>query len=87
VEGGITLFDTAEVYGLGESERLLGRCVRGLEEGNCPIQVATKFFPFPWRWHGETVAQALTASLQRLQLDSIALYQVHWPFSIMGEKP
>lgn len=83
VEAGITLFDTAEVYGMGESERLLGRFV---QETDRPVQVATKFFPFPWRFNGQAVAKALAASLDRLQLTCVPLYQVHWPFSIMGEK-
>jgi aryl-alcohol dehydrogenase-like predicted oxidoreductase len=80
VENGITLFDTAEVYGLGESERLLGKFLRSAE---LPIQVATKYFPLPWRWDTNAVEMALTDSLKRLGLERVDLYQVHWPFSFL----
>jgi aryl-alcohol dehydrogenase-like predicted oxidoreductase len=78
VAAGITFFDTAEVYGLGESESLLGRFIQQTES---PIQIATKYAPLPWRFSGDAVSQAITASLQRLQLSQITLYQVHWPFT------
>lgn len=80
VDQGISFFDTAEVYGLGESERLLGQFIKSI---STPIQVATKYGPLPWRWQGQSVIEALDASLKRLQLDQIALYQVHWPFNFL----
>lgn len=81
---GITLFDTAEIYGLGESERLLGRF---LQQAQQPVVLATKYFPWPWRLSAKAVAEALTASLDRLQLERVDLYQVHWPFDLfMGQK-
>jgi len=80
VEAGVTFFDTAEVYGLGESERLLGRFMRSVSTS---IQIATKYGPAPWRFTGDAVAKALTASLKRLQADHVALYQVHWPFTFL----
>jgi aryl-alcohol dehydrogenase-like predicted oxidoreductase len=84
VEQGVTFFDTAEVYGLGESERLLGRFAKSTF---CPIQIATKYGPLPWRWNGQAVLDALAASLKRLEVEQIALYQVHWPFNFfMGER-
>lgn len=78
VEAGVTLFDTAEVYGVGESERLLGNFAQGSEGG---IAIATKYFPLPWRIFPQAVTEALTNSLQRLQVESIPLYQVHTPFT------
>jgi aryl-alcohol dehydrogenase-like predicted oxidoreductase len=73
-ELGITLFDTAEVYGFGRSERILGEAL-GHERGD--VVVASKIFPvapFPpvirHRWAG---------SAGRLGLDRIPLYQVHQP--------
>ena len=51
VAAGITLFDTAEIYGQGESERLLGALIR--ERGtaaSAPPVIATKFAPLPWRF-------------------------------------
>lgn len=73
---GITFFDTAEIYGFGESERLIGRFAQQTEQ---PIQLATKYFPLPWRWNRTAIADALTASLERLQMSEICLYQIHWP--------
>ena len=83
IAGGVTFFDTAEVYGLGESERLLGRF---LKQTTQPVQIATKYFPLPWRFGKQAVADALTASLQRIDVEQIALYQVHMPFDFfMGQ--
>lgn len=84
LDAGVTLFDTAEVYGFGKSETLLGQFIRTTPQA---VTVATKYFPLPWRWSAQAVADALTASLKRLQVDSIALYQVHWPFDFfMGQE-
>lgn len=84
VARGVTFFDTAEVYGLGESERLLGRFVKSAP---VPIQIATKYGPLPWRFNGQAVLEALDASLKRLDVEQISLYQVHWPFNfLMGER-
>lgn len=81
---GVTFFDTAEVYGLGKSEELLGQFIQDTET---PVAVATKYFPLPWRFNAQAVAETLTASLKRLQLPTVALYQVHWPFDfLMGQK-
>jgi aryl-alcohol dehydrogenase-like predicted oxidoreductase len=42
--------------------------------------VATKFFPYPWRIFKGNLKQALQASLKRLRLEKVDLYQIHWPF-------
>jgi aryl-alcohol dehydrogenase-like predicted oxidoreductase len=84
LEAGVNFFDTAEVYGLGESERLIGRF---LHLSDRPAFIATKYFPLPWRWSSKAVAETLTASLERLQLDAVDLYQVHMPFDFfMGQQ-
>ncbi|MCE2663888.1 MAG: aldo/keto reductase [Microcystis sp. 53602_E8] len=80
VEAGITFFDTAEVYGLGESERLLGKFT---QETDIPIDIASKFAPVPWRLGANAVHNAITESLNRLETDKITLYQVHWPFTFL----
>jgi len=77
LSAGIDFFDTAEVYGRGVSERLLGRFIR---ENNSQVTVATKFMPFPWRWTRRSVLRALRGSLRRLGLSYVDLYQLHWPF-------
>ncbi|MBW4426006.1 MAG: aldo/keto reductase [Nostoc desertorum CM1-VF14] len=78
LEAGITFFDTAEVYGMGLSEKFLGQFLQQTQQ---PVQIATKFGPLPWRFTAQSISDALTASLKRLQLERIALYQVHWPFA------
>ncbi|RME45393.1 MAG: aldo/keto reductase [Caldilineae bacterium] len=77
LRAGINWFDTAEVYGRGRSETLLGRYVRSAGE---PVVVATKFMPFPWRVSRGNLRRALQKSLQRLGLPGVDLYQIHWPF-------
>ncbi|PPJ64125.1 aldo/keto reductase [Cuspidothrix issatschenkoi] len=78
LDAGVTFFDTAEVYGLGLSEQFLGQFMKQTTQ---KLQIATKFGPLPWRWDSKSVSEALSASLQRLQVDRIELYQVHWPFT------
>ncbi|MEO0456935.1 MAG: aldo/keto reductase [Cyanobacteria bacterium P01_A01_bin.114] len=83
IAAGVNFFDTAEIYGFGESEKLLGQFMQATDH---PVIVATKYFPLPWRFSEQAVADALTASLKRLQVPTIALYQVHWPFDfLMGQ--
>jgi len=77
VDGGIDFFDTAEVYGDGESERLLGRFVR---ESGARAVVATKFMPFPWRLRRGNLVRALRRSLGRLEMERVDLYMVHMPW-------
>eukprot|EP00996_Jenningsia_fusiforme_P001496 NODE_2376_length_1215_cov_50.096913_g2168_i0.p1 GENE.NODE_2376_length_1215_cov_50.096913_g2168_i0~~NODE_2376_length_1215_cov_50.096913_g2168_i0.p1 ORF type:complete len:366 (+),score=63.08 NODE_2376_length_1215_cov_50.096913_g2168_i0:97-1098(+) len=83
VESGLTLFDTAEVYSNGDCERLLGKFianyVRAHPESANKIKVATKFFPMPYRLTQESLNKALDASLARLQLPAVDMYQVHGP--------
>jgi len=75
--GGVNWFDTAEVYGQGLSEKLLGQLIR---TANPRPFIATKCFPLPWRWNKASLARALRGSLRRLGVDYIDLYQMHWAF-------
>lgn len=77
IASGVRLFDTAEAYGFGQSERLLGRF---MAEAGEPIAIATKFFPYPWRVAGSQLLRALRRSLARLGVAQVDLYQMHWPF-------
>src|SRR5690349_19551973 len=72
---GVTLFDTAEVYGHGASEQILGYLVR---RSGAPVVVASKFALLPGR-SARSLAAALDGSLRRLRLGRIDLHQVHWP--------
>lgn len=80
LEVGTTFFDTAEIYGFGLSEDLLGQF---MQQSNQPVQIATKYGPVPWRFTAQSVSDALTASLKRLRVERVALYQVHWPFNFL----
>jgi aryl-alcohol dehydrogenase-like predicted oxidoreductase len=77
LNAGIDFFDTAESYGGGQSEKFLGQFIR---EANRPVTLATKFMPYPWRWHESNLRESLRASLQRLGVERVDLYQIHWPF-------
>ncbi len=84
LNAGLTLFDTAEIYGFGQSETLIGRFMQQRPQPSAPQPVvATKYFPLPWRFTKQSVADALAASLDRLQGSSVALYQVHWPLDFL----
>ncbi len=81
LENGIPLIDTAEIYGRGRSEQLIGQFLRQSEQ---PILLATKYFPYPWRLGGRPLLRALRASLQRLGREQVDLYQVHWPTPLVS---
>lgn len=76
IRSGIKFFDTAEVYGQGESENILGQF---LETTQDKVFVATKFMPFPWRLSRQSLISALKGSLKRLRLQQVDLYQIHQP--------
>ncbi|MFP5227015.1 MAG: aldo/keto reductase [Acidobacteriota bacterium] len=83
LDGGLNWIDTAAVYGLGSSEEIVGKAIRGR---------ATKplvFTKCSMRWDAdrkiyrslkkESLQEELDASLRRLGVDTIDLYQIHWP--------
>ncbi|HEX6263167.1 MAG TPA: aldo/keto reductase [Actinomycetota bacterium] len=76
LDAGITWIDTAEGYGSGRSEELVGRAIEGRE-----AFVATKVAPKPegTGHRPDEVRRACEASLERLAIDAIDLYQLHWP--------
>ncbi|MCY3783277.1 MAG: aldo/keto reductase [Chloroflexi bacterium] len=76
------LFDSAEIYGRGESERILGPLARA-SRGTV---VATKYWPSPRRFRSTSVDDAIDRSLARLGLDTIDLYQIHWPMSLIPHR-
>ncbi len=77
VSAGVNFIDTAEIYGRGRSETLVGQFIRECDE---PLIIATKCFPYPYRLSARALSRALQKSLQRLGVDSVHLYQMHWPF-------
>ena len=78
LESGINWIDTAEVYGDGVSETLVGRAVSGRRD---EVLLATKVGPAPegTGFRPEEIRSACEASLRRLRTDRIDLYQLHWP--------
>jgi aryl-alcohol dehydrogenase-like predicted oxidoreductase len=79
-ELGVTLFDTAEIYGFGRSERILGEA---LGDERSSVVVASKIFPvapFP-----TVVRQRWAGSAHRLGVQKIPLYQVHQPNPVVPD--
>src|SRR5689334_748176 len=80
IDAGVTLLDTAEMYADGESERIIGGLLREDPATAVRVAVATKFLPLPWRIPmKKQLRAALLASLDRLGVKSVALYQIHGP--------
>jgi aryl-alcohol dehydrogenase-like predicted oxidoreductase len=74
LEAGINFFDTAEGYGAGHSEEVLGRALEGRRD---EVVIATKVSRSHLR--EEDLVASCEASLRRLRTDRIDVYQVHWP--------
>ncbi len=75
-DNGINLIDTAEIYGWGRSERIVGEAVKGYSDVVVATKIAGCFFHPVW------IRKRVKGSLRRLGLKTIPLYQVHWPPSI-----
>ena len=83
LDNGVNFFDVADVYGLGRVEELLSEA---LGEKRHDVVIATKC-GLTWDQQGKVhrdlrkgaVLQAVEASLRRLRVDTIPLYQIHWP--------
>lgn len=83
VDLGVNWIDTAAVYGLGHSEEVVGRAVKSLSPKPYIFTKCTQ------RWYADgsvyrtlkaaSITEELEASLKRLQVDTIDLYQIHWP--------
>lgn len=84
IDLGVTLFDTAAVYGWGEGEKLLGRALEGRRGDVVVVSKAG----IPWDEEGggrrrdssrESLEKSLNESLSRLQTDYLDLFLIHWP--------
>ncbi|MBO0791967.1 MAG: aldo/keto reductase [Ktedonobacteraceae bacterium] len=74
VDAGVNFFDTAEGYGFGKSERLLGECIK---QNSRPVVIASKYMPLPMH----QFRKALDGSLKRLGIQTIDLYYMHFPLT------
>jgi aryl-alcohol dehydrogenase (NADP+) len=83
LEAGINFFDTADMYSLGVSEEILGRALRDFAPDRDSVVVATKLFnpmgdrPNQRGLSRKHVMHAIDASLKRLGMDYVDLYQIH----------
>jgi len=83
IDLGINWIDTAAVYGLGHSEEVVGQAIKGRRD---KVYIATKC-GLPWNNKKKvrndlspaSIRREVEASLRRLQIDVIDLYQFHWP--------
>ena len=76
---GINLIDTAEVYGRGNSEKIIGEAIKGYDREQ--IIISTKFMPLTVR--PSSSIRALQKSLKRLQTSYIDIYFIHWPNPVL----
>ena len=78
IEKGMTLIDTAEMYGGGRSERLVGEAIKGTERGR--LFIVSKVLPNNAGRRG--IFRSCEESLQRLGTDYLDLYLLHWRGSV-----
>ncbi len=84
LELGFTHFDTAELYALGYSERLIGRAMRDTGTKREDILITTKVWPIHLRYH--SLLLACQNSLRRLNVDYIDVYLIHIPNPLIALK-
>lgn len=77
IDLGLTLVDTAEMYGDGRSERLVGEAIAGRRD-----QVFLVSKVFPHNASRQAMARACEASLRRLGVQTLDLYLLHWPGAV-----
>ena len=80
IKAGLSLWDTATVYGMGESERILGTLAKGVERKN--VQISTKFTPQIAEMYDNNVEKMADASIERMGCDYIDVYWIHNPMDV-----
>ena len=83
LDAGLRLFDTAEIYTNGNSERLLGEFTRSDRRS---VILASKFAPWPSRVSPRRLINALEASLKRLGAETLDLCFIHFPFTFLSTR-
>lgn len=74
LDNGLTVIDTAEMYGEGAAERVVGRAIAGRKRAD--IYLISKFYP--WHATDREIRKALGRSLHRLGTDYLDMYLLHW---------
>lgn len=82
IELGLTHIDTAEMYGIGKAEKIVGDIIK--EYGRENLFITSKLFPMHIFHHG--MKNAAKKSLKRLGIDHFDLYLIHWPFFLVSVK-
>ncbi|MBP3832556.1 MAG: aldo/keto reductase [Bacteroidaceae bacterium] len=80
IKARLSLWDTATVYGMGESERILGTLAKGVERKN--VQISTKFTPQIAEMYDNNVEKMVDASIERMGCDYIDVYWIHNPMDV-----
>lgn len=80
MKAGLCLWDTATVYGMGESERILGTLAKGVERKN--VQISTKFTPQIAEMYDNNVEKKADASIERMGCNYIDVYWIHNPMDV-----
>ena len=80
MKAGLSLWDTATVYGMGESERILGTLAKSVERKN--VQISTKFTPQIAEMYENNVEKMADASIERMGCDYIDIYWIHNPMDV-----
>jgi aryl-alcohol dehydrogenase-like predicted oxidoreductase len=84
IESGICWFDTAEMYGNGESEKSLSRALNQAGKKSGDVLIATKWWPM-FRF-ASNITKTINQRINALSPYPIDLYQIHQPWSFSGEK-
>jgi len=84
IDGGINWFDTAEIYGGGESEKALSKALKAAGKKPGEVIVATKWWPM-FRFESN-IKKTIAERIRLLEPYPIDLYQVHQPWGFSGEK-
>jgi len=82
IELGMTHIDTAEMYGSGTSEKIVGEILK--EYPREDLFITTKLFPMHLRY--KSMKKAAYKSIERLGIDQIDMYLIHWPSPIVSIK-
>src|SRR5438270_11259724 len=77
IDLGLTLIDTAEMYGDGRSESLVGEAIAGRRD---EVFLVSKVYPH--NASRDAMRRSCEASLRRLRVDALDLYLLHWPGSV-----
>src|SRR6476660_2796920 len=81
---GVNYFDTAVLYGDGESEKNLGRVLQKLRPADAIVGTKVRMPPDAFSRITETIAASLEGSLARLHLDRVDIFHLHNPITLAG---